>query len=288
MSKISEERLDQMLTNLCKAEPGQPFVYRPQEEEKPAVVPFYRRYRGLAAAAVLVFVSVVSLTIFFLFGNKPTTPIPVAPAPHGTNPSVSETAGSDTPTDSNLSSQSPSGHGREDATSPTSSRSSATVNRRTPTSKATSPPAAATEPTGAPEPTERVKPTEKPVFPTVPMDPPWDDPTDGDEPWLTPPTENGGMQEVPPVEFYASFDADRLPDDRMIYCKVYDWRGRRLGDRDLYSSEHAASIEYIKNGTVLVRYLTPEGLIVMDGSYSYVFYDSSGAILAQGQDYVEW
>ncbi len=288
MSKISEERLDQMLTNLCKAEPGQPFVYRPQEDERPAVVPFYRRYRGLAAAAVLVFVSVVSLTAFFLFGNKPTAPVPVAPVPHGTAPSVPETAGSDAPTDSNLSSQLPSGHGREDATSPTSSRSSATVNRRTPTSKATSPAAVATEPTGAPEPTERVKPTEKPVYPTDPMDPPWDDPTNGDEPWLTPPTENGGMQEVPPVEFYASFDADRLPADRMIYCKVYDWRGRRLGDRDLYSSEHAASIEYIKNGTVLVRYLTPEGLIVMDGSYSYVFYDSSGAILAQGQDYVEW
>lgn len=287
MSKISEERLDQMLTSLCKAEPEQPFVYRPQEDERPAVVPFYRRYRGLAAAAVLVFVSVVSLTVFFLFGNKPTAPVPVAPAPHGTNPSVSETAGSqDAPGGSQSPQQSSQGRG-EDVTSPTSSRSSSTVNRRTPTSKATSPPAAATEPTGAPEPTERVKPTEKPVFPTVPMDPPWDDPTDGDEPGLDPPTENGGMQEVPPVEFYASFDADRLPDDRMIYCKVYDWRGRRLGDRDLYSSEHAASIEYIKNGTVLVRYLTPEGLIVMDGSYSYVFYDSSGAILAQGQDYVE-
>ena len=100
MSKISEERLDQMLTSLCKAEPEQPFVYRPQEDERPAVVPFYRRYCGLAAAAVLVFISVVSLTVFFLFGNKPTAPVPVAPVPHGTAPSEPGTAGSDAPTDS--------------------------------------------------------------------------------------------------------------------------------------------------------------------------------------------
>ena len=282
MSKISEERLDQMLTSLCKAEPEQPFIYRPQEDERPAVVPFYRRFRALSAAAAIVFVSMLSLTAFLLFGNHPVAPIPATPAPHGTAPSEPGAAGTEALTDGGIRPHSPSGHGGEDAASPTSSRPSATVNRRTPTSKATSPAAVATEPTGAPEPTECVKPTEKPVFPTVPMDP-----TDGDEPWLDPPTENGGMLEIPPVEFYASFDADRLPADRMIYCKVYDRRGRRLGDRDLYSSEHAASIEYIKNGTALVRYLTPEGLIVMDGSYSYVFYDSSGAILAQGQDYVE-
>lgn len=301
MSKISEERLDQMLTSLCKAEPEQPFIYRPQENARPAVVPFYRRFRALSAAAAIVFVSVLSLTAFLLFGNHPVAPIPATPAPHGTAPSEPGAAGTDAPTDGGIRPRSPSEQGGEDAPSPTALPEGGTADRSAPTSPSAFSPMGPTQPTervtpsAAPAPpteritpTEQPKPTEKPVYPTDPIAPPWNDPTDGGEPWLDPPTENGGYQEPPPVEFYASFDADQLPADRKIYCKVYDWRGRSLGDRELYSAEHAASIEYISGGTVLVRYLTPEGLIVMDGSYSYVFYDSTGAILAQGQDYVEW
>ncbi len=300
MRKISEERLDQMLTNLCESEPEQPFIYR-QPEPETAPIPFYTRYKGLAAAAVLVFVSALSLTVYFFWGNKAASPIPVLPAPFGTAPSVSATAGDGEPqtgesrvqTSSESPAQAPSDSptSRRDATAP-----SVPSSRR-----ATVSPTEATKPTERQEPTEKASPTAEPPSPpppTIPIAPPWvddptepsgwhDPPTEGDEPGLDTPTE-GGIMTPASVEFYGSFGSGRLPADRRVYCKLYDSSGRLVGDSYVYSAGHLAEIVSEGGGIVYVLYTAPDGWIQSAGYYNFVFYDSNGTLLTQGQEYVDY
>ena len=79
-----------------------------------------------------------------------------------------------------------------------------------------------------------------------------------------------------------------MPADRRVYCKLYDSSGRLLGSSSLYSGGHLAEVVSENGGSVQVMYTTPAGLMQGAGYYNYVFYDSSGTLLAQGQEYVDY
>ena len=68
MKNLSDEKLEKLLTDYCEAQPEQSFVYDPDREGE-KIIPFVRYRKQLVAAASLVLVSVLSLTVDFLLGN---------------------------------------------------------------------------------------------------------------------------------------------------------------------------------------------------------------------------
>lgn len=315
MKNISDERLEKMLANYCEADYGQSFEYHPAPK-KEKVIPVARFSKAAVAAASLVLVSVLSMTLYFLFGNKISTPIAVVPSPQSaTTPSApAGVSGGDNAQNQDGSAEPTQGQsliqqiisGRFPVPTETVSAASPTEKKNPqPTEKpAGKPSVKATEKPGqkatekpSPLPTERpsLQSTEKPVadatqpepepttyLPTEPQMPPWNDDPD-------PPTEGGepGIFIPAPVEFYGSFDRSCLPADHILYCKIYDSAGKLLGDRDLYASEHLAEIIRVTDTAVLAEYSVPEGMIWDSGYYNYVFYDSRGTLLTQGQEYIE-
>ena len=217
MKKISDERLDKMLTVYCEADCEQTFTYDP-EKKREKIVPFVHYRKQLIAAASLVLVSVLSLILYFSFGNINNTPLTVAPSQHKLiTPSSTEGGGGGDPDrqDNTAPTESKSFLQRihdfffpddaEDAsngTSPTEKGSASADNpslRRNPSTipSATQPsdppiddPPKATE-AGDPTPiTETPTEPDDPPYvpPTIPMDPPWynpeptDPPDEGDDP----------------------------------------------------------------------------------------------------------
>lgn len=341
MKNISDERLEEMLTEYCEADSEQSFVYDP-DRKREKVIPFARINRITATAAGLVFVSVLSLIVYFSLGNKIGTPIAVAPSHQGAiTPSAPvEGSGGDSPEQSdeggnNAPTESRSGLLRffEDLTrQPTESDSSAakdhTTDPTTPsfidrlklflTPKATEKPSVdPTEKTPfptekKPSSTEIVPPTEKkpspteqihePPQPTVPHDPPSIDPTEsgpetpthpdegsspGDEPGYEPPTEGGGMMETPPPDIYAYIDSSLLDDNTHVYCKIYNGSGKRLGSADLYDGTHSVFVSAISGRRTQLVYEIPDDLITQMDYYLFVFYDDSGRMLTQVQQYID-
>lgn len=334
MKKISDERLEQMLTDYCEAECSQSFVYDP-DRKKEKIIPFARFHKAAVAAASLVLVSVLSLTVYFLIGNKNAPLIVAPPSQSATTPSApADGSGGDNA-------------GQPDGTAVTESKSlwdkiadflfpqptesgSTAPTHSDPTEKNLKPTVpGATQPNQI-KPTERagekpiekpVQPTEKPVqptvkptepahTPTVPCDPPWnDEPTEGgsspypwepeetqppnegsspgDEPGVDPPTE-GGVTGIAPPTVYATISSSLLGnDDERVYCKVYDNSGRRLGNANLYDGSHIATIVSRGQNVTSVEYDVPEGVITQPGFYNFVFYNNSGKLLAQVQEYCD-
>ena len=62
-----------MLTNYCEADSQQTFTFDPEKKSE-KIIPFVRFRKQLIAAASLVLVSVLSLIIYFSFGNINNTP----------------------------------------------------------------------------------------------------------------------------------------------------------------------------------------------------------------------
>ena len=334
MKKISDERLDQLLTEYCEADGQQSFTFHP-DEKREKIIPFARINRTVLAAASLVLVSVLSLTVYFLFGNKNHTPVPVAPSPYSVITPSSPTGESDDPS------------GQPDPAAPTEPKSglqqimdwlfpkpttaSGTPNRAvSPTEEKTDPTAPSTKETTKPDssvkPTEKkssdsteprywqpptqsgdpmgsgyTKPTRAPE-PTVPCDPPSNDPTEGspdpwspeetsspwdNEPGYVDPTEGGGTMAAPSPEIYAYIDSASMDNVTHVYCKVYDSSGRRLGSPELFDSTHIAYILDISQSCASLLYEAPRDVITQPGYYSFVFYDQNGRVLAQVQEYWE-
>lgn len=325
MDRMTDDKLDMMLSNYCEAEPEKAFVYKPDHRRKPVILSFAAG-RRLTAAAGLVLVSALSIALYFLFGNKMNTPIVISPSTQSTVPHNTDgaEAGSDSPSDSPDSTVAETqakgliemiadflGLSDERTESPTEA----------PTPPGGTRPASATVPTApySPEPTSGiVKPavpsessgsetqgyTPPPTAkPTVPVEPPWVEyPTEGEiepieptdsEPWLPPykppetepPTE--GEIETPGCTvgvFRAKLDLSLLSGyDGGVYCKIYDSKGRLLGDSNLYSDEHLADVELLsKYADAYYEAEVPEL-----GYYNYVFYTEEGRLLAQGQVYVD-
>ena len=110
MKKISDERLEKMLTNYCEADCEQTFTFDP-EKKREKIIPFVHYRKQLIAAASLVLVSVLSLILYFSFGNINNTPLTVAPSRQKIiTPSSTEGGGGGDPD-------------RQDNTAPTDSQS---------------------------------------------------------------------------------------------------------------------------------------------------------------------
>lgn len=320
MKKISDERLDQLLTEYCEADGQQSFTFHPDEKSE-KIIPFARINRTVLAAASLVLVSVLSLTVYFLFRNKNHAPVPVAPSPQSvTTPSApTGESGGDLP-------------GQQDGSAPTEPKSglqqimdwllpkpttaAGTPNQitfpteknnnpTTPSTKETTKPGSSVKPTekSFSNPTEKpsANPTEKPIGtptqvpePTIPCAPPSNDdpepwtpeetaPPGDNEPGCVIPTEGGGMMKSPDIFVY--IDSALMDNYTRVYCKVYDSSGGRLGSSTLYDSSHMASVLNIGSQHASVVYEVPDGVVTQPGYYNYVFYDQHGRLLAQVQEY---
>lgn len=321
MKNLNDDRLEELLADYMKAEPQQSFVYDPDHHSE-KIIPFALHRKRLVAAASLVLVSVLSLVLYFSFGNKINTPIAVAPPSSGvTTPSTQgegsggaiqedETDAADSAgnpsiirrlIDSVFGTPSETQNGISPTTfTPAEKSGSGAVVQPTEASRRNSPQSVTEKPDSAPAESDE-QPTLAPVTPTVPDSPPvvpteWDpeliEPTDppgeSGTPWAPEPTDGGEpmYQEPTPVDFYQWIELSRLPENQVIYCKIYDNYGRLLGDGNLYTSEHVAEVDWIKKSRARMHYTTPEGMIWYSGYYNYVFYDENGTLLAQDQVYV--
>ncbi|MBQ3265813.1 MAG: hypothetical protein IJH07_08565 [Ruminococcus sp.] len=342
MKNISDERLEKMLTNYCEADCGQSFVYDP-DRRKPKIIPFARFRRTAVAAASLVLISVLSLTVYFLFGNKISTPIAVAPLSQGaaTPSAPADTGGGGTQEQEGAAPTEGKNFFSEiiDWLFPKATESSSTAPTVTsPTNSANVPPTEqagekTTEPAHVPptqpvhvpsteKPTESahvpltepITPTQKPttayvpptqppyVPPTEPNDPPCnDDPTEGEPYWYEPteysgeveypgyepPTEGGGTMSADPPNVCAIIDSSLLDGNARVYCKVYSSSGKRLGSANLYDGSHSVSVSVISSRQTQLNYEIPDDLITYNDYYLFVFYDGSGRMLSQVQQYIE-
>ena len=244
MKNLSDEKFEQLLTDYCEAQPEQSFVYDPDREGE-KIIPFVRYRKQLVAAASLVLVSVLSLTVYFLLGNKISTPIAVAPSPQSATTPSAPTGESDSaipedqqenieateapsvlqqiinsiftkPSETRSNGTSPtavsptekgksSGRTQPSETTKTSETQSATQKS---SSSPTQPISQPTQP--APQPTQApVRPTEPPK-PTVPADPPWIEPSEGGsnpDPWgPEAPVPTEGEHDGEPGDPYPGFD----------------------------------------------------------------------------------
>lgn len=299
MMRMTDEKLDAMLSDYCKAEPERVFEFKPDKAEKSAAPILLSRKRRLIAAASLVLVSVLSIAIYFLIGNKIGSPIAVAPVVSGTEATENSSipAGvyppdaSDGRTDTTVRTPTSPTDSRGTATEPTSPTSS----RRSPTTQPSTTAATSQRPTANTTPTQSsalpteapVKPTQHPIPPTeTTVEPPFELPTIITIEETETPTE--GEPELPPqysLTVEDSVSLDSVYDG--VYCKLYNSSGNRLGGANLYDQTHIAYISSVYGDIAVVRYSAPEGLITSPGYYNYVFYDSSGKLLAQGQTYVD-
>lgn len=321
MKNLNDDRLEELLADYMKAEPQQSFVYDPDHHSE-KIIPFALHRKQLVAAASLVLVSVLSLVLYFSFENKINTPIAVAPPSSSATTPSTQREGSDgaipeegqsgaeaekSPSiirqliDSVFGTPSETQNGISPTTfTPAEKSGSGAVVQPTEASRKNPPQSVTEKPDSAPAESDE-QPTLAPVTPTVPDSPPvvpteWDpeliEPTDppgeSGTPWAPEPTDGGEpmYQEPTPVDFYQWIELSRLPENQVIYCKIYDNYGRLLGDGNLYTSEHVAEVDWIKKSRARMHYTTPEGMIWYSGYYNYVFYDENGTLLAQDQVYV--
>lgn len=326
MKKISDERLEKMLTNYCEADSQQTFTFDPEKKSE-KIIPFVRFRKQLIAAASLVLVSVLSLIIYFSFGNINNTPLTVAPSQHKLiTPSSTEGGGDDPdqqdgadqngsksilqrihdfffPEASEESGASSERGGSSAAVSPTeqgngsagrspSRRNPSTIPSATqPSDQSLDPPPKATE-AGASTPI--AEPTTEPdtppyIPPTEPIDPPWNDP----EPTDPPDDEDPWL--ILPTEGGVMTGAPVEVYARFDSSLMAGVTGvyckvysydNLIGSSDLYDRSHSAYILDSALGKTEVVYETPEGLINSVGKYVFVFYDQNGDELTRVTEFI--
>lgn len=80
-----------------------------------------------------------------------------------------------------------------------------------------------------------------------------------------------------------SFSTAKLVGSGKVYCSLYSSSGKLLGDINLFSSQHLATIDYKTSSIVLVSYdPLSRGLLLSQGRYTYCFYNENGVVVAQG------
>ena len=274
-----------------------------KEEQKPAVIPFWRKPRVIAAAASLILVSALSVALFLSMNNAP---VPVKPNSKQASTEIvwstdanGETVATeivivpDTADQQNATqaSASPSRLSPDrDPGDPTAPTSSAESGRRSPTESGK--PSQATE---KPVPTD---PSAYPAAPTVPpteleepdpSEPAWEPPTAA--PWI-PPTE----PEEPPTEVVWEITDhidvylynDRIPQDGKIYCKFVSLNtGKVYGDFGDFDDErlmtclHTGTTESYYYYDCRDHFKVPSFFNADECIYS--IYDSDGNILYQNE-----
>ena len=288
------------------------------ESKQAAVIPFRRRL--IAAAAVLVVVSAVSVSLILSFGRSPVevlpTPVEEPTAPTGAydgafTPDPSQSGNADDP-GQGLS------HAADDAAyQPTSSGASEsstgdtstaqpfigpTQPPTTPYDKPVSRPTQTVTEGGSLTPTEHTadpttvspthpsteKPTQKPIeIPTEAIiDPPTETPIATDTP-----SESSTTATEPEEWMLVRYSITKnlfAKSGTAVYCKITDRTGKIVyGDPDLYSDYHRAT--EVHAGPVSVTYRYDPGdhglVLIKNGLYRYYFYDANGKSLSVGTFY---
>ena len=344
MKKLSDERLEQMLSAYCEADPQQTFTFHPKapfpkgagadarvehlrvsddcsseasnrKKTGKKLIAFIGFNRAAAAAASLVLVGVLSLTVYFLFGNNNSTPFAVAPSPQSVTTPSTPTGESDSdplqqtdsifilPTEKKLqpsddSIQSPTtlieeneqSNGSTDTPSPRKITPTENPQSNLPTTTKGTP--SSTE--DALQPTEPVEPSC--VKPTVYIDPfylpngeaPGDPP--GDEPGAEPsPYDSGTVIRCSFTGVAAMIDDRQLKESNSYYCMIADGNGNPLGSMDKYDSSHLAVFaDYKLDDKWLIAYDIPINLISKTDVYGFMFYNDKGQVLAKAWLHWEW
>ena len=250
---------------------------------------FSLRSRRLAAAAGVVLVLGLSISIYFLIrkmsdasdvvaprrdqtATVPTesSPVPTetadAYAPTGTEPNapIPTEAPSQTPTQPVPTE--PTALPTEPAVTPTVQQTDAPV--EPPTQPATAPVVIPTEPATAPPEPSTVPPTE----PNIP--PPTDDPI---------PAAECDVEVLIPfaLPIYQTSESDA---EETIYCRIYNEAGALVGESDWYAPSHIAQMLWVDRTPYLyyTQSLPANAYTAAAGQYQYVFYDSAGKTLQYG------
>lgn len=283
---MTDKDLDKMLEQYCAAEPDTSFEYKPSHRRAGPVAS--SKNRLLAAAAAIALISAVGIGAYIMFGNR----FDVSTAVEPMMPTVAATmTESNDPTENNTAVTATEPHTSDPATEATqtsSQRDASAVGLQntsntvivyqineveTPANhSATESVSATTALTPQPTVISTEAPTQQ-LTETV------------DEPPLTRPTESD-IQPVG-VSFSGVVDSSMLTGSGNVYSRIFDDRGRLLGDSDAYSPDRLAVIVEQDGDSASVQYTVPEDLLYKEGYYNIVFYNEDGKRLAQGQLYIQ-
>lgn len=280
---MTDKDLDKMLEQYCAADPDTSFEYKPSHRRAGPVAS--SKNRLLAAAAAIALISAVGIGAYIMFGNRfdvstavePKLPTVAAKMTESNDPSENDSAVTATePHTSAPATEATQTSSQIDASAVGSQNTSNTVIVYQINEVETPADQSVTESVSAPTPQPTVISTEAPtqqLTETV------------DEPPLTRPTESD-IQPVG-VSFSGVVDSSMLTGSGNVYSRIFDDRGRLLGDSDAYSPDRLAVIVEQDGDLASVQYTVPEDLLYKEGYYNIVFYNEDGKRLAQGQLYIQ-
>lgn len=280
MKNISDDRLEKMLAEYCEAPCEASFAVDPERVSAKSNTP-KRYYRQLAAAAAFVLITALSLTLYFLIGNKGQAPIAAAPTPPSTTIA---------PTDNIVENPRPT-----ESVAPTDPTQKPTVAPTqkptvTPTQNSTQSVSAPVTPTESPAaPTQQ--PTSAPIAPatTAPTQPTTEPPAPTTAPTVAPTTVPDKPADLSAVG-YDGVIIDKVLSDEVgespIYCRIYTEDGELIGGDDPYSDEHIA-LRFDDDAEIMVYYIPCDCLTLpYSGTYCYEFYDDTGRTLCSGSEFL--
>ena len=280
---MTDKDLDKMLEQYCAAEPDTSFEYKPSHRRAGPVAS--SKNRLLAAAAAIALISAVGIGAYIIFGNRfdvstavePKLPTAAAKMTESKDPTENDSAVIATePHTSTPATEATQTSSQRDASAVGSQNTSNTVIVYQINEVETPADQSVTESVSAPTPQPTVISTEAPTQQlTEPVD----------EPTLTRPTESD-IQPVG-VSFSGVVDSSMLTGSGNVYSRIFDDRGRLLGDSDAYSPDRLAVIVEQDGDSASVQYTVPEDLLYKEGYYNIVFYNEDGKRLAQGQLYIQ-
>lgn len=280
---MTDKDLDKMLEQYCAADPDTSFEYKPSHRRAGPVAS--SKNRLLAAAAAIALISAVGIGAYIMFGNRfdvstavePMLPTIATMMTDGKDPTENNTAVTATePHTSAPATEATQTSSQRDASAVGSQNTSNTVIVYQINEVETPADQSVTESVSAPTPQPTVISTEAPtqqLTETV------------DEPPLTRPTESD-IQPVG-VSFSGVVDSSMLTGSGNVYSRIFDDRGRLLGDSDAYSPDRLAVIVEQDGDSASVQYTVPADLLYKEGYYNIVFYNEDGKRLAQGQLYIQ-
>ena len=257
MSRITDEKLDKMLTAYCEAEPEQTFVWKAKPSASP--IPLHKKTGIVAFAASLVLVSAVVLAITLSSSGKK-SPVAVY-----TPPVSSETGEA---TYALTSATEPSSDAPEDTEQPTG------ITEAQPPTLADEKADAENiaEETKAPQVVEEPSQLGSEAATAAPQTEPSEEASAPEE---SEPTEVPG-----PVTCYGSISNDRMSEDGKVYFQIVATGQSIFEDPGVFDDSHLAQTDTTDDGFTIVSF-TINRLDVYSPrkKHFYCFYNSSGDIL---------
>ncbi len=269
-------------------------------ENTPAILPWYKRTRLIAAASI-VLVVLAGISVFFIFGNNK---IPVKPSGTSDVPIAADTTTSDgtpsaDPTGSGAvepHSERPTGTAAQSETIDASSAPQPTIITPrgivTATLSPSNPPnvTPATESNNGladrpdvPAPTSSAPPaTEQQPAPTEkPTQLPYEPETDPPEDPYTPPSDGAGESPGAPAGavIYSEVNSSLLTGNRHVFCVLYNRAGKRVDTEPILSPKHETFTTTRSDGLAYFAYIPPKDWNLSTGMYEMEIYNENGAMI---------